>query len=144
MKNKTEKFTNPDRNRYYGLRIGDYVEEKVNGKVVTRGTVSACTPADNNCAYVTTIEGEKIKCVAEYCSIIRKVEDMGNDTEQKLLTAVTHVLNRIIDDPKTFNVLGWGTQSFALLTEAYASAHSRTADDVKEQILKAVQERAES
>lgn len=51
----------------------------------------------------------------------------GKTPLEKSRTAILHVLNRIHTDPATGWYLGLGTESFALLTEAYAALSSNEA-----------------
>lgn len=66
-------FDNKERTRYYGLRIGDIVEEIVYGSSI-KGEVWELL-WDNNAAYVKTEKDKIVKCVAEWCNILTKVED---------------------------------------------------------------------
>lgn len=77
----TKKWDNEDRNRYYGLRIGDTVEYAyLNGNKCT-GKVIGYDIGDNNAVYVKRRKGGKpTKCVAEWCKIIKKVEDKDEET----------------------------------------------------------------
>lgn len=67
-------FTNENRSRYYGLRIGDVVEQRAFG-TVHRGTVFEYGVMDNNRVYVKDENGEELDFIAEWCTIIKKVED---------------------------------------------------------------------
>jgi len=72
---KTE-LDNKERRRYYGLRIGDIVSPKFSyGHDIGPCEVIEYGFMDNNAVYLKTSEGEKIKWVAEWCTIITKVED---------------------------------------------------------------------
>lgn len=68
-------FDNVDRKRYYGIRKGDIVEQnfygtKIKGEVVGYGFL------DNNAVYVDTYYSRGVtKFVAEWCTVITKVED---------------------------------------------------------------------
>ena len=53
---------------------------------------------------------------------------MTKDAADKLLDAVTYALNRMRTDPDFAYVAGLGTETFARLTAAYASA---TGDDLE-------------
>lgn len=67
-------FDNADRRRYYGVRIGDIVEENAFG-TKTRGEVMGYGILDNNKVYVN-IEGDlTLDFIPEWCTIITKVED---------------------------------------------------------------------
>jgi hypothetical protein len=67
-------FDNIDRNRYYGLRIGDIISVEFPSmnslaEVVDYG-------GDNNRVYIKLEDGTITDWVAEYCTIITKVEDL--------------------------------------------------------------------
>lgn len=67
-------FDNKNRTRYYGLRIGDIVSSKFelfdNAEVIEYGGF------DNNRVFIKS-EDETIRSVvAEWCTIINKVEDL--------------------------------------------------------------------
>jgi len=73
-----ENWDNEERKRYYGIRRGDIVQDswmKRNGDD-TKGEVVEYGIMDNNAVYVL-FEGkeEPVKCVAEWCEIVTKVED---------------------------------------------------------------------
>jgi hypothetical protein len=72
----TTKFTNADRHRYYGLRIGDLVQIKTgvfskpkNAEVIDYGLL------DNNRVILKLDDGTETSWVAEWCEIVEKVED---------------------------------------------------------------------
>lgn len=67
-------FDNEKRNRYYGVRVGDMVDYKL-FKNTIKGEVSRYGFMDNNCVYIKCDDGKEIKAVAEWCTIIEKVED---------------------------------------------------------------------
>jgi hypothetical protein len=71
----SKEFTNEDRSRYYGLRVGDTVQLIFNGGVWKEGKVVEYGVMDNNAVYVQTGNEEPQKCVAEWCKIIKRVED---------------------------------------------------------------------
>jgi hypothetical protein len=50
----------------------------------------------------------------------------------KAKEAIHHVLYRIKNDPNVGWYLGWGTQSFQLLTEAASELFERPLDEVQE------------
>ena len=70
-------FDNVDRDRYYGLRVGDTVNLRgldgkalyVNAEVINYGFM------DNNRVTVRLANGNETNWVAEWCEIIIKVED---------------------------------------------------------------------
>lgn len=68
------RFDNENRTRYYGLRISDIV--KVPFYKLEKATVIEYGFLDNNRVYIQTENDEKISCVAEFCEIITKVEDI--------------------------------------------------------------------
>lgn len=72
------KFDNKDRNRYYGLRIGDLVQIKMglwanpktqNAEVLDYGFM------DNNRVRLRLESREETNWVAEWCTLITKIED---------------------------------------------------------------------
>lgn len=71
-------WDNQERRRYYGLRKGDLVEYKTFGQGGhhQRATVCEYSGSDNNSIYLIR-QGEKepFKYVAEWCTIIKKVEE---------------------------------------------------------------------
>jgi len=80
-------WDNEERHRYYGIRRGDIVKDRfmkndVKGEVVEYGFM------DNNAVYVQfENRDEPIKCVAEWCQIVTKVEereDYGKEGEEEL------------------------------------------------------------
>jgi hypothetical protein len=70
-------FENKERNRYYGLRIGDLVtinmgmsgSKPLNAEVIEYGFF------DNNRVYLKLEDGSEISWVAEWCTLITKVEN---------------------------------------------------------------------
>lgn len=69
---------NVDRNRYYGLRVGDIVSPKdLRGNEWNRGTAEVIEYGhmDNNEVYIRAQDGTETHWVAEWCDIITKVED---------------------------------------------------------------------
>lgn len=67
-------FDNAERRRYYGIRIGDIVEENAFG-IKTRGEVMGYGLLDNNKVYAN-VEGDlTIDFIPEWCTIITRVED---------------------------------------------------------------------
>lgn len=77
--NSNNGFENVDRTRYYGVRVGDRVQNNYNPGPILYGTVSKYENGDNNRVYVlwdgrTELSGE----VAEWLIIIDKIEDLRN------------------------------------------------------------------
>lgn len=73
-----KQFTNENRNRYYGLRIGDIVScrEASLKQFVGQGTVIYYGFLDNNSVTVKVDETQKeVKCVPEWLTLETKVED---------------------------------------------------------------------
>lgn len=70
-----KKWDNEDRARYYGLRRGDMVEYMyLNGNKFTAKVIDYDI-GDNNAVFIKRHKGGKpTKCVAEWCTIIKKVE----------------------------------------------------------------------
>lgn len=70
-------FTNENRTRYYGLRVGDIVNPKhVSGAPFGECKVVELIPMDNNSVMLEDKNGNPIEWVAEWCEIITKVEDI--------------------------------------------------------------------
>lgn len=46
--------------------------------------------------------------------------------------AISHALNAICDDPRKFYLVGWGTGTYAKLTEALAALHGLDVETVRE------------
>lgn len=73
-----KKWDNEDRTRYYGLRKGDTVEYTIlTGQKIT-AKVHDYVITDNNAVYLKSKlikEGKPFRYVAEWCTIIKKVED---------------------------------------------------------------------
>jgi len=72
-------FTNENRNRYYGLRVGDIVSPKmVDGKEWHKGQskVIALGVIDNNSVQIKASDGTEVEWVAEWCDIVTKVENI--------------------------------------------------------------------
>ena len=67
-------FDNINRNRYYGLRIGDTISVEVPNKTIQTEVVDY--GGDNNRVQVKFEDGRITDWVAEYCTIITKVEDL--------------------------------------------------------------------
>ena len=76
-------FTNERRNRYYGLRIGDIVEFEILGHNKLRAEVIEYVYMDNNRVILRLLSGKQTgeitDWVAEWCTIIEKVEDRFPD-----------------------------------------------------------------
>lgn len=69
-------FTNPKRTRYYGLRPGDTVRTLYYFETQRTCIVERLSPLDNNKVYLKNIDtGEIFDWVAEWCEIVKKVED---------------------------------------------------------------------
>ena len=68
-------FDNIERRRYYGIRIGDEVEESFNNRITIKGTVVDYGFMDNNAVVVEDKNGKKLSCVAEWLTITKKIED---------------------------------------------------------------------
>jgi len=71
-----EKFDNKERHRYYGLRIGDLVELNYTQKPEPpKAEVIEYCAGDNNRVLLRLEDGSETDWVAEWCTIITKVED---------------------------------------------------------------------
>lgn len=66
-------------------------------------------------------------------SLNRSLQMSGMTAEKQAQKAVAHVLNIIASNPHVGWYMGWGTQSFALLTEAHATATGEDVEEVREQ-----------
>jgi len=74
---QSDPFDNSERRRYYGLRIGDWVEFRRPGNQLIRATVAAYVPGDNNAVIVKNDETQEFtQEVAEWMSITDKIEDV--------------------------------------------------------------------
>ncbi len=81
-------FSNIDRTRHYGIRVGDIVEERAFGHV-KKGEVMSYGFGDNNCVYMN-IEGDiTVKAIPEWCDIITKVEDRTDKFKEMTFLIVT-------------------------------------------------------
>lgn len=67
-------FDNIERNRYYGIRIGDTISFKAFGRVVATGIVISYG-MDNNKVTIEDKKGAVREVVAEWCNIDMKIED---------------------------------------------------------------------
>jgi hypothetical protein len=76
------KFTNENRTRYYGLRIGDIIDAKTpNGTNWGRSEVLDWG-SNNNEVIIRNKIGQPIEWVAEWCDIVTKVEDQNKHTPE--------------------------------------------------------------
>lgn len=64
----------------------------------------------------------------------------GLTVEAKMKKAVAHTLRAISDDPRKYELMGLGTKTFSLLTEAQAASEGRNVADVRGEILDIVQD----
>lgn len=88
-------FKNEERNRYYGLRVGDIVTVPmfVGRK---KAEVIGLHAGDNNGVQVHMEDGTERKEVAEWCDIITKVEDrerMPSPFEKNFVEQSNHFKN---------------------------------------------------
>lgn len=70
-----EKFDNKERNRYYGLRVGDIVSVPMFAGKRSKAEVIELHAFDNNGVQVRMEDGTERKEVAEWCDIVVRVED---------------------------------------------------------------------
>lgn len=77
-----------------------------------------------------TMEQKIIRLEAEIARLTKKQQELAlvNETAKK---AVTHVLRQIRNHPHVGWYLGFGTQSFELLTAAAAAAHGEPLEQVQ-------------
>jgi hypothetical protein len=81
----TKTFSNNDRSRYYGLRIGDIVDLKgVDGKVCQPNAEVIEYGSDNNRVEVRLMSGSTCDWVAEWCDIVVRVEDRACSATKNL------------------------------------------------------------
>jgi hypothetical protein len=73
----TKVFDNANRHRYYGLRIGDIVDARgISGIPIYKNVeVHEYSGFDNNRVVLKLASGNTCDWVAEWCTIITKVED---------------------------------------------------------------------
>ena len=73
---ENQEWDNVKRNRYYGLRKGDKIKVfDTRGKLWGESEVLDYVVGDNNSVIIKNINGEPIEWTAEYCEIIKKIED---------------------------------------------------------------------
>ena len=73
-------FLNSNRDRYYGLRVGDVVKPLYSvGMNFGECKVIELIPMDNNSVLLESKLGKKFEWIAEWCDIITKVEDINNN-----------------------------------------------------------------
>ena len=65
-------------------------------------------------------------------NIIEHTQMTGLSAEKQAAKAIEHVLTRIRDDNKCAESMGFGTESFALLTEAAATLFGKPVREVRE------------
>ena len=69
-------FNNANRQRYYGLRIGDIVDARgITGIVIYKNVEVHDYSSDNNRVELKLASGNITDWVAEWCTVITKVED---------------------------------------------------------------------
>ena len=98
-------FDNEDRNRYYGLRIGDIVDLfGIGGKIVFKNAeVVGYVVGDNNRVEVEITTSKKTDWVAEWCTIVTKVEDRNHDNE--IIEKLAKNLSQGIDETDDIEAL---------------------------------------
>lgn len=77
-----KEFTNEDRTRRYGKRVGDRIRYECYN-LSFEGTVVDLGVMDNNRISVKKDDGEVVDCVAEYCDILEKAEDIQKRQNDK-------------------------------------------------------------
>ena len=75
--NTNDKDFNVNRNRYYGVRVGDTVKYGIpsDPESYDTYTVTGYFNLDNNRVIVKDVHGNEKPAVAEWCQVITKVED---------------------------------------------------------------------
>lgn len=66
-------------------------------------------------------------------SLYAETQMQGMSSEEQAKKAILHLLRRINDDPYIGWYLGFGTQSFSLLTEAYSTLTNQPVEQVREE-----------
>lgn len=69
-----KEFKNENRNRYYGIRVGDLVKCKYTFNQDTIYKVVHLSALDNNRVYLQEDGKEPFEAVAEHCEIVKMVE----------------------------------------------------------------------
>lgn len=64
-------------------------------------------------------------------SLLTHTSMSGLSAEQQAAKAMQHVLNRVAVDDRLYYLMGQGTQSFDLLTEAYATLTGREVEEIR-------------
>lgn len=72
-------------------------------------------------------------------SMLTSTQMDGQPAEEQLLKAVRHTLNQIMTNPTLAYCCGIGTETFSLLTEAYAKATRRGVESVRKEVLSGIQ-----
>lgn len=90
-------FLNEDRNRYYGKRVGDKVRLIVNGQVAVEGEVVQLGPMDNNRIQVKDANGEIVPCVAEWCEIVRKVDEIPRGARKATINNNQYQVDELLE-----------------------------------------------
>jgi NifU-like protein involved in Fe-S cluster formation len=72
--------------------------------------------------------------------VFSSIQMDGMSIEKQLLKAVKHVLGQIMQNPHLAYNCGLCTQSFSLLTEAYANATQQEVKAVREEVFSAIQD----
>ncbi len=94
-------FDNADRNRYYGLRIGDIVNVRgISGSIIYLNVEVYGYGGDNNRVVIKLPSGNTMDWVAEWCEIVTKVEDKTKSLEknQKIIEKLARELSLGIDN----------------------------------------------
>jgi hypothetical protein len=108
-----KQFDNKDRNRYYGLRIGDIVDLKgADGKVCQPNAEVIEYGSDNNRVEVRLMSGNTCDWVAEWCDIVVKVEnrikEQPKPTDEQIIEKLALKLNNNgnVDELRDYGCLG--------------------------------------
>lgn len=83
----------------------------------------ACAEA-NKAGYGLCMIAETIEALAEERSILQS-------REEKSKKAIAYLLNRFLRDDKLYYQIGYGTEAFRLLTDAYAAMTGENVDEVE-------------
>ena len=64
-------------------------------------------------------------------ALLESKDMVGKSAEEQAKQAIRHVLNRIRNEYNVADIIGYGTQTFDLLTEAAATLHNEPVERVR-------------
>lgn len=90
-----KEFDNENRDRYYGLRKGDFVKINIGfhpNEIAKTCIVVGYGILDNNRVTLRDlVKGTRFTWVAEHCTVIMKVEDIFNLDLETIETPILHI-----------------------------------------------------